>query len=650
MCGIAGIMTVRSGPALEDQVRRMAGTLAHRGPDDDGIWVDQAAGAALGFRRLAIIDLSPLGHQPMKSASGRFVMVFNGEVYNFLPLRRELEGMGARFRGNSDSEVILAAFERWGVERAVRRFIGMFAIAAWDTAERTLTLVRDRLGIKPLFIHARGGLVLFGSELKAVAAHPQFRDEVDPAAVAAYLRYLYVPAPATIYRQTVKLLPGHILTISDPKAPLPPSVPYWSALEVAGNGLDRPFTGTESDAIDELDTLLCDAVRLRLQADVPLGALLSGGVDSSTVVALMQEQAGRRVRTFTIGFDAREYDEAAQARRVAAHLGTDHTELYLNGDDALELVPQLPQMFDEPLADPSQLPTYLVCRLARRHVTVALSGDGGDELFAGYNRYLEGERMIAGPGGWPRLLRRVGAAALTAVPAGGWDAIHRALLPLLPARARGRLPGDKLHKLAALLREDSPDRMYRSLLSAWQDPSSLVVGGKENGRDVLAAVPGLGLLESMMLADQTGYLADDLLAKVDRASMAVSLETRVPLLDHRVVELSWRLPRQWKTREGRGKWLLRQVLYRRVPRQLVDREKMGFSVPIAAWLQGPLRTWAADLLASPGCEPLNLAAAQRAWTRFVRGERGLAAGLWAVLNYVAWHREHIRGGTPVPLH
>ncbi len=391
--------------------------------------------------------------------------------------------------------------------------------------------------------------------------------------------------------------------------------------------------------MDELDALLRDAVRLRLQSDVPLGALLSGGVDSSTVVALMQEQAGRRVRTFTIGFDAREYDEAAQARAVAEHLGTEHTELYLTGDDALEVVPRLPEMFDEPLADPSQLPTFLVSRLARQHVTVALSGDGGDELFAGYNRYLEGERMITGPGAWPRALRRAGAAGLAAVPAAAWDAIHQAMRPVLPARARTRLPGEKLHKLAALLRQDSPERMYRSLLSAWQEPAGLVRGEEENGNEALASLAGLGLMERMMLADQAGYLADDLLAKVDRASMAVSLEARVPILDHRVVEYSWRLPRRLKVREGRGKWILRQVLYRRVPPALVDREKMGFSVPVAAWLRGPLRDWGADLLHSGGGDPINLRAARSAWERFLAGERGLATGLWAVLNYLAWNRE-----------
>jgi asparagine synthase (glutamine-hydrolysing) len=522
----------------------------------------------------------------------------------------------------------------------------MFAIAVWDASRRELSLIRDRLGIKPLFIYHRDGLVSFGSELKVLLAGPEFDRTLDRSALTSYLRYLYVPAPQSIFRHVVKLPPGHILTIADPTAPLPASTPFWSAGTAAREGQEAKFSGGDEDAIVELETLLTDAVRLRMEADVPLGALLSGGIDSSTVVALMQASAHRPVKTFTIGFDQQEFDEAAHARAVANHLGTDHTELRLTGADALAVIPRLAEMFDEPLADPSQIPTFLVCQLARRAVTVALTGDGGDELFGGYNRYISGERMITEFQRWPRLLRRFSATGATSLSPRSWNQVRNALRPVFPAAGRTRLLGEKMHKMGDLLRADSASGMYRSLLSAWQDPENLVVGRSSNGSHdaILGANGSLGLMERMMLADQTSYLPDDLLAKLDRASMAVSLEARVPILDHRVVELSWRLPRKFKVRDGRGKWILRQILYKHVPPGLVDREKMGFSVPLAQWLAGPLKNWAGDLLVSNDRDGiLRGEVVRREWDRFIAGDSTNSAGLWALVMFRAWQNRWLAG-------
>ncbi len=648
MCGFAGFLT--SDPTdqgtLLAQVGRMIAPIAHRGPDDQGTWADAAGGVALGFRRLAIIDLSANGHQPMPSASGRFMMTFNGEVYNFAELRRELEAGGARFKGHSDSEVMLAAFERWGVARALPRFVGMFALAVWDGAERTLTLARDRLGKKPLFVFRDRGLVSFGSELKSLHAGPRFDGALDPDALAAYLRYLYVPAPHSIHRHVIKLPPGHLLTLRDARAALPAPEPYWTLDEAVRRGLADPFRGDDAEAVAEGERLIGEAAAMRMVADVPLGAFLSGGIDSSTVVALMQERAPRPVRTFSVGFDEAAYDEAHHAAAVARHLGTEHSTVRLTSDDALRLVPQLPDWFDEPLADPSQLPTYLICREARREVTVAVSGDGGDELFGGYNRYVQGERVL-------RLAARVGApgrallaAGLEALPPGAWDRAAALVGAALPAVRRQRHVGQRLRKIATALRPATPAAAYRTFLSsAFQEPTALVRGAHDRP-DALERAFGfdgpLGTVERMMLADQLEYLPDDLLAKVDRVSMAVSLEVRVPLLDHRVAEFAWRLPLRCKIRDGRTKWLLRQLLERRVPRELIDRPKMGFSVPIDPWLRGTLRPWAEELLAPDALArsgALEVEPVRRAWQGFLRDD-GSVSGLaiWALVNFQAWSR------------
>jgi len=643
MCGIAGLIDRRGGlsaEALAAAAGAMADRLAHRGPDGRGVWTDAAAGVGLGHRRLAIIELSAAGAQPMISADGRYVILHNGEAFNFAELRGELEAAGRRFRGASDTEVILEGCAAWGADATVRRLIGMFAFALWDRRERALTLARDRLGVKPLYYAEIGRRFLFGSELKAFASAPGWAPSLDRDALAGYMRHGYVAAPATIYREARKLPPGHLLTLA-PDAP-PRLTAYWDMRRVAVEGLAAAARGPvdEAAAPARLEALLLDAVRRRMIADVPLGAFLSGGIDSSTVVALMQAASDRPVKTFTIGFREAGYDEAGHAAGVAAHLGTDHTELYVEPPHALDIVPRLAEWFDEPFADPSQIPTYLVAELTRRHVTVALSGDGGDEVFAGYNRYLWGERLWRRLGPLPPPLRRLGAAALRAVPPAAFDRMAAAV----PARWRPAQPGDKAHKLAEVLACDGPAALYRRLVSQWPEPDALVVGGREPrgvlwDDSVAGDIPGL--VPRMQFLDTVTYLPDDILTKVDRATMAVGLEGRVPLLDHRVVEFAWTLPLGLRLRRGRGKRLLRAVLGRYVPDRLVERPKMGFGVPIDRWLRGPLRAWAEDLLAPRGLAEDGVLAPQpiaTAWREHLAGTRNWQYPLWAVLMFQAWRR------------
>ena len=644
MCGFAGIVTTASlrGEQLLKFAETMSERIAHRGPDDTGSWTEPDAGVGFGFRRLAIIDLTVQGHQPMRSASGRYTVMFNGEIFNHERIRRPLESDGWKFNGHSDTEVMCAAFERWGIEEAVTKFIGMFAIAVWDSANRRLSLIRDRLGIKPLYYYHRPGILTFGSELKALVAGPNFDATIDESALAAYLRFLYVPAPQTIYRYARKLLPGHILSVGSVAESLPDSAAYWSLSDAYRHGQQNRFDGSDSEAVEELASLLSDAVRLRMQADVPLGALLSGGIDSSTVVALMQSNSTRPTRTFSIAFPGTSYDESMHAARVAARLGTDHTEMAVTGDDALAIVPQLPAMFDEPFADASQIPTHLVCKLARQDVTVALSGDGGDELFAGYDRYVQGERIIGGLSHVPSGVRKAVGTAVGAASGAALDRTYRTAAAFVPRLPKHRFAG-KVRKLGNLLRHDSEDEMYRFLLSAWQNPEQLLARpGSSRSRieEELSKTRTMPLLDRMMLLDQQTYLADDLLAKVDRASMAVSLEARVPILDHRVVEFAWRLRSHHKIRDGRGKWLLRQVLYRHIEPALVDRPKMGFSVPIGDWLRGPLRAWAEELLFTRAESDgfLRLEKTRPGWERLQSGDDDAALSFWAVLMFESWRR------------
>ncbi len=650
MCGLAGILTTRGDrrASLDDALARLRAPLVHRGPDDDGAWSDAEAGVGLGFRRLSILDLSPAGHQPMRSAHGRYVIAFNGEIYNFRALREELAAFGHRFRGHSDTEVILAAVEQWGIRGALPRLAGMFAIALWDTQQRTLTLARDRLGKKPLFIYHVSGLLLFASELKALAADPDFRRRVDLAQLPAFSRYLYVPAPGCIYRNTMKLTPGHLLTVHDAEAALPASEPWWEAEQVADEAVaTRAAAGRfdENEAIDRLHGLLLQATRERLESDVPIGALLSGGVDSALTVALMREASSAPVRTFTIGFDDDAIDETEQAARVATHLGTVHTALRVEGDQALETVPELPRIFDEPFADPSVIPTVLLCRLARRDVTVALCGDGADELFAGYSRYEQGRRLLEGIAATPGALRRPTAAALLSLSAESWDKIGDALLFFLAKERRLPLFGERIQKVGHLLGAGATVAGYRSLRSAWLDPRELFDSPAEPPDRLLAVLgahPSLSLAERMMLADQVTYLPDDLLQKIDRASMAVGLEVRAPFLDHRVLSYAWSLPHTLRVRDGRTKWIVKALLSRAVPRALWERPKRWFTMPVRRWLTGPLRPWVEDLIsdANVGMVPTLKPDAVRAeWKRVQDARAGNGHAMWAVLQLLAWWRE-----------
>ena len=575
----------------------------------------------------------------MVSASGRFALVFNGEIYNFTALRSELARAGHTFRGGSDTEVMLAAFEQWGCLAALKHFTGMFAFALWDRESRVLHLCRDRLGEKPLYYGSSNGSFLFGSELKALAAHPRWRGEINRDVIPLLLRYNCIPAPYSIYRDIHKLPPGTLLSISATEGALPTFKEYWSANAVALEGMAHPLKTSDAEAITELDRLLAGVVRQQMVADVPLGAFLSGGVDSSLIVALMQAQSTRPVRTFTIGFDEKDYDEADAARAVASHLGTDHTELYVSAREAMDVIPRLATIYDEPFSDSSQIPTLLVAGLARRHVTVSLSGDGGDELFAGYNRYVWAERLWNQLRLMPLLLRKLAARGLGGVGDPVLQSLFGLLAPLAP---EVRQPLDKLHKILDLLDADSIEDIYLRLRSHTQYPASLVLDAREPELYPLRPPqwPKLGKgFAAMQAVDALTYLPDDILVKVDRAAMSASLETRVPFLDHKLFEFAMSLPSNMRIRDGQGKWLVRQVLDKYVPRKLIERPKSGFAIPLGRWLSGPMRDWCEAQLAPERLKNegyFDARAVRALWQEHVSGARDWQHRLWDVLMFQAW--------------
>ena len=636
MCGIAGLIAPDGARPddLRDRVARMTATLAHRGPDDDGRWVDPDGRVALGQRRLAVVDLSPTGAQPMRSASGRHVLVYNGELYGTEGLRRDLDAAGVRLRGSSDTEVLLEACERFGVDATLPRLVGMFAFALWDVEGRRLHLVRDRLGIKPLYLATVAGLTAFASETRALRALPGFAGGVDRDVLAAYLQRSCVPGHASIHPGVTQVRPGTWVRIDDRGRRSERT--WWSLTDVVVAAADaRRSPRADAEAADELEDRLRTAVTQRMVADVPLGAFLSGGIDSSTVVALMQAASDRPVRTFTVGSTERTHDESAHARAIAAHLGTDHVELVVAPDAAAARVPELLAGLDEPFADPSYVPTHLVAELAREHVTVALSGDGGDEVFGGYTRHRAAASGAGRLLGVPAPLRRLVAGAVRAVPVPAWD---RAAL-LVPSHRRPPRPGEQAHRAAAALAARDAAALHDVLTTTWPDAERLVPGAVAPEVWGGATPPTLAPAERMMLADTLGYLPDDILTKVDRASMAVSLEARVPLLDHRVVEFAWTLPLAQRIRAGRTKWLLREVLARAVPPRLTERPKQGFDLPFGAWLRGALRPWAEELLAPAALAAdglLDPAPIRAAWADHLRGRGDHHQRLWAVLALQAW--------------
>lgn len=645
MCGITGFWQPNKffKETAIAVAKRMADSIIRRGPDDEGIWIDEPACIALAHRRLSILELSSAGHQPMISASGRYVIVFNGEIYNHLEMRK---GLIQHWRGHSDTETLLAGFEAWGIEGTLKRTVGMFAIALWDRMEKKLTLARDRIGEKPLYYGFQKGTFIFGSELKAIREHPDFIGEIDRDVLCLYLRHCYIPAPYSIYKGIQKLPAGSYIQFNflrdhaDLRFVKPEA--FWSLSEVAARGMARPFSGSDTDAVILLEEELKKAIGLQMIADVPLGAFLSGGVDSSTVVALMQALSSRPVRTFSIGFDQADYNEAGYAKAVAQHLGTEHTEHYVSAKQAMQVIPLLGGIYDEPYSDSSQIPTFLVSQMARKHVKVSLSGDAGDEMFCGYNRYALADiwkKIESLPFG----VRRSAGRLIKKIKPSIWDGIFKYAdkFSALPSNM-----GEKINKLSTCLENvDGAESLYYSLVSKITIPDHVVLNAKEP--DTWLTKAGLKSQFSnhkvhMMYMDCMTYLPDDILVKVDRAAMFNSLETRIPFLDHRIIDLVWSLPFSMKMRDGQSKWILRQVLYKYVPKELIERPKMGFGIPVGDWIRGPLKSWAEALLDESRIRRdgfFNTQFIQLCWKEHLSGKRNWLDFLWAVLMFQEWLEE-----------
>ena len=643
MCGLSGVFGGSKHEDLTLILTKMGNKLQHRGPDDVGVWVSQNSHIGLAHQRLSVVDLSEAGHQPMHSSSGRYVIAFNGEIYNHLELRESLcksESL-LQWKGHSDTETLLMAIEHWGLDEAVKQSVGMFAFALWDCEKRELFLVRDRVGEKPLYYGWQGQgdkrSFIFGSEISSLKEHPAFESIIDRNSICLYLRHNYIPSPYSIYQGISKLAPGCILSISESKMETE-IYPYWSACDVAVSKTQTPFDGSPSEAVSELERLCMGSIKQQMISDVPLGAFLSGGIDSSTIVALMQEQSQNQVKTFTIGFHEKEYNEAQHAKIVAEHLKTDHTELYVSHEDAINVIPKLASLYSEPFADSSQIPTFLISQLAKQDVTVALSGDAGDELFCGYNRYQMTNMMWKKLSMLPTPVRSLASKCITSFSPQTLDKLRGCL----PSSKQFNSIGDKLHKGAGVLLSQSVDELYLGLVSHHLEPASIVIGGKEMPTLLTENAPdleGLDDVQRMMALDLVTYLPDDILVKVDRASMGVSLESRIPFLDHRIIEFAWSLPLSMKIREGQSKWPLRQILYKHVPRKIIDRPKMGFGVPIDTWLRGPLRDWAESLLDESRLQregyfhPIPI---RKRWDEHLSGKRNWQYFLWNILMFQAW--------------
>ena len=647
MCGVNGFFNTYITIPASNVIEKMNTAIRNRGPDAGDSWQDESIGLVLGHRRLAVQDLSPAGAQPMHSNCGRYVIVFNGEIYNHLELREQLmaEHKAPNWRGHSDTETMLACFVAWGIKNTLQAMVGMFAIVLWERQQKILTLAKDRMGEKPLYWGWQGKGLYFGSDLKGLKAHPAFKTDINRDAITLLLRHNCIPAPYSIYKGIEKLRPGHWLQLpladiekaknSQPQA-------YWRFNDIVEKGLSHPFTGSPEQAVDALESALTKSIGDQMLSDVPLGAFLSGGIDSSAVVALMQAQSSRPVKTFTIGFDDAGYNEATHAKAVAKHIGTDHTEFYIRPEDALSVIPKLPSIYSEPFSDSSQIPTFLVSELASQHVTVSLSGDGGDELFGGYNRYLMAQQVWNRSRKLPKPVRQSVASVLTSLSPKKWDVLFDKLGPALPERLRLRTPGDKVHKFAGVLDINNEQDFYQTLTSHWQYPENVVINAKEPKTlisDFKAWPETDSFQHAMMAMDAQTYMTDDILAKVDRAAMANSLETRVPLLDHRIAELAWSLPLDYKIRQGEGKWALKQVLFRHVPRELIERPKMGFGIPLHDWLRGSLRDWAEalldeNLLLQQGY--FNPEPIRTMWKEHLSGLYNHQHHLWDVLMFQAW--------------